>query len=78
MALADCRRRFGDRLRGHDATLGERLARDLACFHDLPALPYEACETRTGRVSSLSLVRYHGTDYSVPTAYGHGEAELPS
>jgi transposase len=69
--LADCRRRFGDRLRGHDATIGERLARDLACFHDLPASPYEACEMRTGRVSSLSLVRYRGTDYSVPTAYGH-------
>jgi hypothetical protein len=71
--LADCRRRFGDRLRGHDATVGERLARDLACCHDLPALPYEACEMRTGRVSALSLVRYRGTDYSVPTAYGHRE-----
>jgi transposase len=71
--LADCRRRLGDRLRGHDETIGERLARDLACFHDLPASPYEACETRTGRVSSLSLVRYRGTDYSVPTAYGHRE-----
>jgi len=23
--------------------------------------------------SSLSLVRYRGTDYSVPTAYGHRE-----
>jgi len=71
--LADCRRRLGDRLRGHSETIGERLARDLACFHDLPAAPYEACETRTGRVSSLSLVRYRGTDYSVPTAYGHRE-----
>jgi Mu transposase, C-terminal domain len=71
--LAECRRRLDDRLRGHDETIGERLARDLACFHDLPASPYEACEMRTGRVSSLSLVRYHGTDYSVPTAYGHRE-----
>jgi hypothetical protein len=71
--LADCRRRLGDRLRGQSETIGERLARDLACFHDLPASPYDACETRTGRVSSLSLVRYRGTDYSVPTAYGHRE-----
>jgi len=71
--LVDCRRRFDDRLRGHSETIGERLARDLACFHDLPASPYDACETRTGRVSSLSLVRYRGTDYSVPTAYGHRE-----
>jgi transposase len=71
--LADCRRRLDDRLRGHSETIGERLTRDLACFHDLPASPYEACETRAGRVSSLSLVRYRGTDYSVPTAYGHRE-----
>ena len=71
--LADCRRRLSDRLRGHDETIGERLARDLACFHELPASPYEACEKQAGRVSSLSLVRYRGNDYSVPTAYGHRE-----
>lgn len=71
--LADCRRRFDDRLRGHDETIGERLARDLACFHDLPAVPYDTCDKQPGRVSSLSLVRYRGTDYSVPTAYGHRE-----
>ena len=71
--LADCRRRLGDRLRGHDATIGARLARDQACFHDLPVSPCDACERRAGRASSLSLVRYHGTDSSVPTAYGHRE-----
>jgi hypothetical protein len=68
-----CRRRLGDRLRGHAETIGERLVRDLAAFKSLPPVPYEACEKRAGRVSSLSLVRYHGTDYSVPTAYGHRE-----
>ncbi len=70
---ADCRRRSGDRLRGHDETIGERLARDLARCHDLPLARYDACEKQAGRVSSLSLVRYRGTDYSVPTAYGHRE-----
>jgi transposase len=69
--LEGCRRRFGDRLRGHQETIGERLVRDLAAFHDLPPAPYDACEKKPGRVSSLSLVRYHSTDYSVPTAYGH-------
>jgi hypothetical protein len=69
--LEGCRRRLGDRLRGHDATIGERLVRDLAAFHDLPPVPYDACETKAGRVSSLSLVRYRGTDDSVPTADGH-------
>src|ERR1700712_2129061 len=71
--LVDCRRRFDDRLRGHSETIGERLARDLACFHDLPASPYDACETRTGRVSSLAPGGYRRPDYSVPTAYGHRE-----
>jgi transposase len=71
--LADCRRRYGERLRGHTETIGERLARDLACFHDLPAVSYDACDKQAGRVSSLSLVRYRGNDYSVPTVYGHRE-----
>jgi hypothetical protein len=60
-------------LRGHDETIGERLARDHAAFLPLPATPYEACDKRTARVSSLSLVRYRRNDYSVPTAYGHRE-----
>src|SRR5215203_2445923 len=71
--LEACRRRFGDRLRGHEQTIGERLVHDLAAFHELPPAPYDACEKRPGRVSSLSLVRYRSTDYSVPTAYGHRE-----
>ena len=36
-------------------------------------MPYDACDKQPGRVSSLSLVRYRGTDYSVPTRYGHRE-----
>src|SRR5258706_16216513 len=71
--LEGCRRRFGDRLRGHDQTIGERLVRDLEAFHALPPAPYDACEKKAGRVSSQLLVRYRGTDYSVPTAYGHRE-----
>ena len=71
--LEDCRRRLGDRLRGHQETIGERLVRDLEAFQALPPAPYDACEKKAGRVSSLSLVRYRGTDYSVPTAYGHRE-----
>ncbi len=74
--LRDCRRRLGDRLRGHDETIGERMARDLAVFHELPAAPYDACDKQAGRVSSLSLVRYRGTDYSVPTAWGHREVVI--
>ena len=71
--ITACRSRLGDRLRGHAETIGERLVCDLAAFQSLPATPYDACEKKTGRVSSLSLVRYHSTDYSVPTVYGYRE-----
>lgn len=71
--LEHCRRRWGDRLRGHDQTIGERLMRDRDALLSLPQAPYDACEKRAARVNSLSLVRYHGNDYSVPTAYGHRE-----
>lgn len=70
---ARCRERQGARLRGHGESIGERLARDRAALLPLPAVAYEACETRGARVSSLSLVRYRGNDYSVPVAYGHRE-----
>ena len=61
--LEGCRRRLGDRPRGHDETIGERLVRDLEAFHALPPAPYDACEKKAGRVSSQLLVRYRGTDY---------------
>ena len=37
----------------------------------LPPVAYDACEKQSGRVSSLSLVRYRTNDYSVPVAYGY-------
>jgi hypothetical protein len=39
--LEGCRRRLVDRLRGHQETIGERLVRDLAAFHDLPPTSYD-------------------------------------
>lgn len=68
---AQCRKRRERRLRGHTETIGERFERDRAAMLPLPATPYEACEKIAARVSSLSLVRYRGNDYSVPTEYGH-------
>ena len=47
------------------------MERDLEALLPLPAAPYDACDQRASRVSSLSLVRYRTTDYSVPVAYGH-------
>lgn len=69
--LESCRKRLTDRLRGHDGTVGERLAHDFAAFQKPLPAPYDACEKRPGSVNSLSLVRYRNNNYSVPTAYGH-------
>jgi hypothetical protein len=66
-----CLERLDHRLRGHAESIGERLERDLAALLPRPALPYDACDRRPGRVSSLALVRYERNDYSVPTAYAH-------
>src|SRR4030088_2551994 len=71
--LECCRRRFNDRLRGHAETIGERLVRDRGASLPQPPAPYDACEKQAARVNSLSLVRYRGNDYSVPTEYGHRE-----
>src|SRR3984893_13360270 len=71
--LECCRRRLNDRLRGDYDTIGERLVRDRGALLPLPSAPYDACDKQAARVNSLSLVRYRGNDYSVPTAYGHRE-----
>jgi transposase len=68
-----CTRRREQKLRGHKRTIGERFEKDKEMLLPLPAVPYEACEKRTTRVTSLSLVRYRTNDYSVPVAYGHHE-----
>ena len=66
-----CLTRMDARLRGHTESIGQRMERDLEALLPLPAAPYDACDQRASRVSSLSLVRYRTTDYSVPVAYGH-------
>ncbi len=68
-----CLERRGRRLRGHAETIGERFERDRQALLPLPATPYDACDKRSTRATSLSLVRYQTNDYSVPTSYGHRE-----
>ncbi|GJD58423.1 hypothetical protein MTDSW087_02419 [Methylobacterium dankookense] len=65
-----CRARQDERAGRQAETIGTRLVPDRAVLCPLPAVPLEPCETRAARVSSTALVRYHGNDYSVPTAYG--------
>ena len=72
--LEQCRKRRQQRLRGKQETIGERFEKDRAALLPLPETLYEACDKRAVRVSSLSLVRYRGNDYSVPVRWGHREA----
>jgi transposase len=71
--LEQCQKRRQEQLRGHQQTIGERFEKDREALLPLPVTPYEACDKRTGRVSSLSLVRYRTNDYSVPVCWGHRE-----
>ena len=74
--LEQCQQRRERKLWGHTETIAERFERDREQLLPLPPAPYEACEKRTTRVSSLSLVRYRTNDYSVPVAYGHRQVLL--
>jgi hypothetical protein len=71
--LEQCGERRERRLRGQEETIAERFERDRTALLPLPEVAHEACEKRAARVSSLSLARYRGNDYSVPTEYGHRE-----
>ena len=71
-----CLRRQNSIVRGHDATIGERLLRDLDALMGLPAVPYDACEKISTRATSISMVRYRSNDYSVPVAYAHHEVQV--
>lgn len=66
-----CIKRQKDILYGEKESIEERLKRDRSSFLPLPDAPFEACVCQAGRVSSQSLVRYKGNDYSVPIRYGH-------
>ena len=68
---AQCRRRLELVRQGHTLTIGERLDQEREALLELPLTPYDASNQQAGRVSSLSLVRYQGNDYSAPVAYGH-------
>jgi transposase len=73
MLLERCLARQSAVLRGAAGTIAERLENDRAAFMDLPSAPFDACDQRSGRVSSQALVRYRNNDYSVPVAYAHRE-----
>ena len=66
-----CRSDLQRRLRGQTGVKAELLKDDQAAFRSLPIAPFDACRKQTTRANSLSLVRFHGNDYSVPVSCAH-------
>ena len=71
--LIQAQKRRERKLRGQQQTIGERFSKDQERLLPLPAVPYEACDKHSTRVTSMSLVRYRTNDYSVPVQWGHRE-----
>jgi transposase len=69
--LRRCEADRGRRLRGKEHPKGELLAAERASLRALPASGFEARRVELAHANSLSLVRFDGNDYSVPTAYAH-------
>lgn len=69
--LERCQEDLSRRCRGGSQTKAELLAVERESLLALPATPFDACRKQSVRVNSLSLVRFHGNDYSVPVRYGH-------
>ena len=66
-----CQQDLSRKLRGKVVTKGGLLTEDQAAFRPLPNVPFDACRKLSTVASSLSLVRFHRNDYSVPVRYAH-------
>ena len=64
------------KLRGKSGTKEELLTEEQPFLLPIPEQEFEARRVDTAKASSLSLVRFDGNDYSVPTAYAHQLAKL--
>jgi transposase len=66
-----CRRDQQHILAGRSEPIAVLLAADRAAFLPLPAEPFEARRLEVVTINSLSLGRFDGNDYSVPTRYAY-------
>ncbi len=71
-----CRQDLQRRLRGQNATKAELLEEERSALQALPKQSYEARRIEHANADSLSLVRFDGNSYSVPTAYAHRKATI--
>jgi transposase len=66
-----CRREFARPSAVRGRSTAELVPADRAAFLPLPGEPFEARRIEPVRITSLSLGRFDGNDYSVPTAYAY-------
>jgi len=71
-----CLKRQGALLRGHEENIEQRFSRDLDALMKLPVAPFDVSKKVSTRVNSISMVRFHNNDYSVPVAYAHHEVHI--
>lgn len=66
-----CRADLERKLRGQPGSKATLLAEEQAALLPLPKSAFEARRVEPAQANSLSLVRFDGNDYSVPTQYAH-------
>jgi transposase len=66
-----CREDLERRVRGQPANKRTLLSEEQAVLLPLPKSAFEARRIEPAQANSLSLVRFDGNDYSVPTRYAH-------
>ena len=66
-----CRKRWNHLVRGHEATIGERLNQQRHHLTPLPAQRRADKPLKPQRVTSLCLVRFDTNDYSTPCQHAH-------
>jgi len=71
-----CRQDLQRRLRGQNATKAELLEEERSALLAFPKQSYEARRIEHAGADSLSLVRFDGNSYSVPTAYAHRKVTI--
>ncbi|MBU0609429.1 MAG: IS21 family transposase [Armatimonadetes bacterium] len=71
--LGCCQNDLQRQLRGQAGRKADLLKQDQSAFIALPAAPFDACRKQAARSNSLSLVRFHDNDYSVPVCWAHHE-----
>jgi hypothetical protein len=69
--LKRCKEDLQRRVRGAESIKAILLAEEQAALLPLPKSSFEARRVEPAQANSLSLVRFDGNDYSVPTQYAH-------